>query len=374
MKQEYENEDEIFEKRESRLGGKVVEKIRKYIIPIIAIFVILLIVIAEMVTHCFSNLINTNVGNTDGNIANGGYSVEKGKYIYYAAPSEDMNKVNINRIEKGKKDEIVIFQGDYDVRSLNIKNNKIYFVNITNENLSHGDTLNNKIYSMNLDGTDAKVINDNEFSNEYLEIYVVGNKIYYVGTDNNVYSMDLKGGNRQLEVESQTGFLAVNSKYILYNKAKENSDTYVTYIKSLGKNDERELNGQLINFANFYENYVYYIDENYKISKVSVNGGETQKIYDGTAYNMNAYDGNIYYLNYRDESNEDYTVCIYKISVDGGEPKKVKDLNYYSSFINVVNGYIYSTDVNTEESKSYITLINLEDFSETILKEWKFGE
>ena len=59
MKQEYENEDEIFEKRESRLGGKVVEKIRKYIIPIIAIFVILLIVIAEMVTHCFSNLTDT---------------------------------------------------------------------------------------------------------------------------------------------------------------------------------------------------------------------------------------------------------------------------------------------------------------------------
>ena len=61
---------------------------------------------------------------------------------------------------------------------------------------------------------------------------------------------------------------------------------------------------------------------------------------------MNIYNGNIYYLNYKDEANEDYTVCIFKISVDGGDAVNIKELSYYSSFINVVNGYIYLMDMN----------------------------
>lgn len=377
MKQEYENEDEIFENRESHsnVGKNLFNIMKKFKILISVFLIVSILIILELSTNCFSNIIFNTEGNTIGNIINGGYSVEKGKYIYYAAPSEDMNKVNINRIEKGKNNSTVIFQGDYDIRSLNVKNNKIYFVNIKNESISHSDTLNNQIYCMNLDGKDAKVINDNEFSNDFLEIYVVKNRIYYVGTDNNVYSMDLNGGNRELEVESNTGFLAINDKYIVYNKSKEDNDTYVTFIKPLGKDDEREVvANSLINIPIFYNNYIYYIDEKNEISRISLSGGSPEKIYSGSAYNMNIYDDNIYYLNYRDEANEDYTVCIFKMNIDEKEPVKIKELNYYSSFINLVNGYIYSTDLNPEESKSYISLINIDDFSETILQEWKFGQ
>lgn len=375
MREEYENEDEIFEKRESQIGKKLGEIIKKFKFLIIAIIIILIMIILELFTNFFSNIICHKEGNTVGNITNGGYSVEKGKFIYYAAPSEDMNKVNINRIEKGKNDSSVLFKGDYDIRSLNITGNKIYFVNIKNENFSNNDNLNNQIYCMNLDGKDVTLINDNEFSNDFLEIYVIKNRVYYVGTDNNVYSMDLKGEDRKLEVESNTGLLAINNKFIIYNKEKEGNDTYVTYIKTLGKNDERELiSNSLINTPILYENYVYYIDEKSEISRVNLNGGNPEKIYSGTAYNMNIYNGNIYYLNYRDEANEDYTVCIFKMSINDKEPIKIKELDYYSSFINLVNGFIYSTDINTEESKSYISLINVDDFSETILQEWKFGE
>lgn len=376
MRQEYENEDEIFEKRETHNFGKVFEKIKKFIILIIVFIIAVILIVIELTTHCFSNLINFNAksGNTVGNITNCGYSVEYKNYIYYVAPNEKMEKVNINKVENGKKDSTVIFEGDYDIRSLNISKNKMYFINLSNENTTHGDTVNNKIYSMNLDGTEATIINDNEFSNEYLEMYVIGNKIYYVGTDDNVYSMDLKGGNRQLEVESNTGLLAVNNKYIIYDKAKGDSDTFVTYIKSLDKNDERELTGEMLHIPNFYGDYVYYINDNTGISRVSVNGGEPEIVYDGTAYNMNIYNENIYYLNYRDEANEDYTVCIFKMSVNGGEPQKIKELDYYSSFINLVNGYVYLMDMNMEESKSFISLVNVDDTSEIVLKEWKFGE
>ena len=39
--------------------------------------------VLELSTNCFSNIIFNTEGNTIGNIINGGYSVEKGKYIYY---------------------------------------------------------------------------------------------------------------------------------------------------------------------------------------------------------------------------------------------------------------------------------------------------
>ena len=376
MEQKYENEDEIFEKKETHVEGKIVEKVKKFIIPIIALSIILILIIIEFTTHCFSNLINSNakVGNTIGNITNCGYSVESGNYIYYVAPGENMEKVNINKVEKGNSDSQTIYEGDYDIRSLNISNNKIYFISLSYENLSENDSVNNKIYSINLDGSESTVINDNEFANDFLDMYVVGNKIYYVGTDYNVYSMDLKGGNRQLEVESHNGFLAINNKYIVYYKEKEGNENYVTCIKSLNKNDEREITNSRVNTPNIYGDYVYYINENTGVSRINVNGGEPEVIHEGSVYNMNIYNGNIYYLNYKDEANEDYTVCIFKISVDGGDAVNIKELAYYSSFINVVNGYIYLMDMNIEEGKSFISLVNVDDSSEIILHEWKFGE
>ena len=376
MEPKYENEDEIFEKRETHVGGKIVEKVKKFIVPIIVLAIIIVLVIIEFATHCFSNLISSKakIGNTVGNITNCGYSVENGNYIYYVAPSENMDKVSINKVEKEKSDSEIVFEGDYDIRSLNISNNKLYFISLSYENLSENDSVNNKIYSINLDGSEATVINDNEFANDFLDMYVVGNKIYYVGTDYNVYSMDLKGGNRQLEVESHNGFLAISNKYIVYYKEKKDNENYVTCIKSLNKNDERELTNSRVNTPDIYGDYVYYINENTGISRINVNGGEPEVIREGSVYNMNIYNGNIYYLNYKDEANEDYTVCIFKISVDGGEAVKIKELAYYSSFINVVNGYIYLMDMNIEEGKSFISLVNVDDSSEIILHEWKFGE
>ena len=376
MEPKYENEDEIFEKRETHVGGKIVEKVKKFIVPIIVLAIIIVLVIIEFATHCFSNLISSKakIGNTVGNITNCGYSVENGNYIYYVAPSENMDKVSINKVEKEKSDSEIVFEGDYDIRSLNISNNKLYFISLSYENLSENDSVNNKIYSMNLDGSESTVINDNEFANDFLDMYVVGNKIYYVGTDYNVYSMDLKGGNRQLEVESHNGFLAISNKYIVYYKEKKDNENYVTCIKSLNKNDERELTNSRVNTPDIYGDYVYYINENTGISRINVNGGEPEVIREGSVYNMNIYNGNIYYLNYKDEANEDYTVCIFKISVDGGDAVNIKELAYYSSFINVVNGYIYLMDMNIEEGKSFISLVNVDDSSEIILHELKFGE
>lgn len=377
MKQAYEDEDEIFEKKESNMSEnfKKIFKNKKIVVAVIIVLIIAILAVLEFTTGLISNLLymNAGLGNSVGNITNCGYSAEKDDYIYYVAPSENMETVNINKVQKGSSESEVIFSGSYDIRALNITGNQIYFISISYDD-KLDDKVDNKIYKMNLDGSNQVVINDNEFAYDYYDMYVVNNKIYYVGTDYNVYKMNLDGQDKELAVETDTGFLAINEKYIIYNKENEDSSDYVTYIRSLNKEDEREITGSRLFTPDIYEDYVYYINSNQNIARVSVNGGEEEVIYNGSAYNMNIYNGDIYYLNYKDETNEDYTVCIYKINANGGEAQIVKELLYYASFINLVNGYVYYMDMNVDEAKSFIDLVNVYDGSETVLYEWKFNE
>ena len=61
------------------------------------------------------------------------------------------------------------------------------------------------------------VINDNEFHDYCYEMYVVNDRIYYIGEDVNVYSMDLEGGDRQRVLGKERGYVAITEDYIIYN-------------------------------------------------------------------------------------------------------------------------------------------------------------
>lgn len=370
------NEEEVFEKKESKIKPKL-KKIfsnKKIVVAVIIVLVVAIVGILEFTTGAISNLIyiNAGMGNSVGNIVNCGYSVAKDDYIYYVAPGENMETTNIYRAKIGTSDSEQIFSGSYDIRALNVIGNKIYFINISTENAPDDDMVDNKIYKMNLDGSEPTIINDNEFAYDYYDMYIVNNKIYYVGTDYNVYKMDLNGGNRELVAETGTGYLAINEKYIIYNKENDDQSDYITYIRSLNGTDERAINSSRIYTPNIYGDYIYYINNDEVLAKAPVAGGEEEVILQNTVYNMNVSNGNIYYLNYKDEANEDYTVCIYKLSVDGGEPQVIKELSYYASFLNVVDDYVYYMDMN--EEKSFINLVNVNDSSEIQLYEWKLEE
>lgn len=361
------NEDEVFEKKESKL--KKIMKNKKMLSFIILALAIIILAILEGTTNCISGLWS-GMGNSIGNIANCGYAVGKGDSIYYVAPSEDMNTTNIYRVKNGSSESETIFNGNYDIRALNVKGNHLYFIGISYDDTSDDDSVDNKIYKMNLDGSDLTVINDNDFSYEFYDMYVVKNRIYYVGEDRNVYKMDLNGGNRELVVQTGTGFLALNEKYIIYNKENENGSDYTSYICSLNGKDEKQISSNRNFTPNIVEDTIYYINDKQNIAKINVNGGEEEIIYDGSAYNMNIYKDSIYFLNYKDEASEDYTVCIYKIPINGGESELVKEFSYYSSFIDIVNDYIYYMDM--DEEKAFINLVNTNDLSEIKLHDWDY--
>ncbi len=367
------NEDEVFEKKESKL--KIGEFFKnKIIITILVIILILAILVTlQIKTSMISNLFSRNqVGNSIGNIINCGYSVEKDDTIYYVSPDENMYATQISRVKKGSNESQIIYQGAYDIRALNIVGNKLYFISISAEHGEDEDGIDNKIYKMDLDGSNLTVINDNEFAYDYYDMHIIKNNIYYVGTDFNVYKMNLNGENRQLVVETGTGYLAINHKYIIYNKDNEDGSDYITYIRPLNGTEERAITSSRITSPILYKEYIYYINSDKHLAKMAITGGDEKELTDYTVYNMNIANDSIYYLNYKNEESENYSVSIFKLGLDGGEPEEIKELSNYSSFLNIIDCYVYYMDMN--EEKAFINLINLNDSKEIQLHEWNYKE
>lgn len=350
---EEENNKEETEKVEKKKSNK---KINKKMLGIVLLVVILIAVIALITSFA-----GKTVGSTIGNVRNYGYATESGNWIYFLSPNEESTQVGIFKIKKGdseQKTKEQLAMDTWDVLSLNVSGDYVYFIGILSDEYSENDARDNKIYRMKTDGSDLKVINDNEFDNECYEIYVVGNEIYYIGTDYNVYKMDSNGGNRKLVLENGTGYLGITNKYIIYNVENEDSTDYVTYIADLdGKNERPIIENTRLYSVNIIGNYVYYTNESKHICRVKIDGTDQATLYETTAYNLNVYGNYIYYLNYADEANQDYTVCIYKVKANGSTetPELIKTLDTYSSFLDVVDNWIIYMDSN--ETEGFINLL-----------------
>lgn len=346
-KEEKVKSEESKDKKESKMSNKT----------IIAIIVVAIVLIACI---ALGSLLSRNgVGNTIGNIRNYGYATINGNYIYYLAPNEDSTAVGIFKTKKdGTGEAKQLFMDDMDVLSINVYNGYVYFIGVGSEAYSEDDELDNKIYRMKTNGNNLTVINDNEFNNDCYEIYVINGYVYYIGKDNNIYKMNLDGSNRTLVSENETGYLGITEKYIIYNVLEDESSDYTTYIMNLdGTNQRPIIEGERLYSVNISGNYVYYTNVDKQVCKTEIDSGKSEVLLDTTAYNMNLYGDYIYFLNYKDLENEDYTVCLYKIKSDGSEETatNIKELDTYSSFINIVGDWVIYMDSN--ETEGFINLV-----------------
>lgn len=332
----------------------------------IIIIAIIIAVIAVLLVVCY--LVfgrNNKVGNTIGNIRNYGYSAIQGNWIYYVAPNEDSSKIGIYKVKTNGSDKKELYMNDADILSLNVCGNYLYFIGVGAESFSEEDEVDNKIYRMKLNGSDLQVINDNEFNNNCYEIYVIKDSIYYIGTDANIYKMKLDGSDKKVVTENGTGYLGITEDYIIYNKTKEDSSDYVTYIMNIdGTNERPILTDKRLYSVNIEKDYIYYTNEEKQIYKTKIDSGNEELVLDTTAYNLNIKDNYLYYLNYVDFENQDLTVCIFRIKADGSsqEPEKVKTLETYSSFIDVVGNWVVYLD--STDSSAYIKMVKIDGSKE----------
>ena len=355
------------EKKEKKEKSKknTISKKTKIILCFGLILVVLIItsIWLEISTKAISRkLFNYNkVGITIGNNNNNfGYAVNQGNWIYYMTLSKDASKIDINRIKLDGSNQEVIAEKDWEIYSINAYGKYLYF--IAYEPVQDENTYqNNKIYKMSLDGKEIRVINDNNFSDDCKSIYVTNDRIFYIGEDYNIYSMDLEGGNRSKVNDNKTGYIGITDKYILYNDYPEDpkSETdFVTYIMNIDGTNPREVNGQRLYNPNIVGNQIYYVNgDNSEIHKVDINGKNDVVVYKSPAYNMNIKDDYIYYLNYKNENadSEDEPVCIHKIKLDGTDHQIICEMTNYSSFVGVAGNWVYYTD--HDDNNYYINMI-----------------
>lgn len=339
-------------------GGEVKKGKKKILSKLIGLLIILVIVLVGYVLYDFGLITFKKVGNSIGNIRNYGYMAENGNWIYFVAPDEYGEKMCIYKVRKSGKNKESILEEEWDILGLNVYKNKIYFIAINEmvEPEDENDTVDNKIYSMNLDGSGLKVINDNKFNNDSYEIYVVKDKIYYIGEDANIYKMSLDGENKEVVNSDATGFLGITEKYILFNvqeNDEEGNSKIVTYSMNLNGEERKALTGERLFSVNVLGDDVYYVNEEKEVNKVNIVTGEKTEISKTSAYNMNVSNNKIYFMNYCDE---DYNTAIYKMDLDGFNEEELLKLETYSTFLDVVGNEILYLD--SDEEKGVINLLN----------------
>ena len=366
-----ENKKNKNKEKKAKKDKKAIKINKKWCAIGIILIAIVVLAILEVATNCFSNLIlgynkvGISIGNNNNNF---GYANIQGKWIYYMTLNEDATKININRIKSDGTSKEVIAERDWEIYSINAYKNYLYFI-AYEEAKDENTYLNNKIYKMSLDGKEIIAINDNQFSDDCKNIYVLNDRIYYIGENYNIYSMDLFGGDRRLVSDNGTGYIGISDKYILFNKLAENPESetdYQTYVVNLDGTNPRVINGQRLYNPNIVGNKIYYVNsENNEIHKIDIDGKNDVVVYKSPAYNMNVSGDYIYYLNYKNENadSEDEPVCIHKVKVDGTDHKIICEMQNYSSFINIAGDWVYYTD--HDSNNYYINMIKT-DGSDTV--------
>ena len=213
----------IFKKYYSNYVKKEMSKQEK--ISTIAILIGIIIIIIVIILAISKNNGSSNITAKTANLREYGYMDKMNNYIYYIAPNSDLTKMGIYKVKKdgSNKSEVKVFEENMDVLSLNCYKGYVYFIVQISGSSTSSDELDNKIYRMKKDGTALEVLNDNNFNDYCNSIYVNNNKIFYVGKDNHLYTMNLDGKNIKMlsdeviVMNSDLNDYIVTDKYIIYN-------------------------------------------------------------------------------------------------------------------------------------------------------------
>ena len=251
-----------------------------------------------------------------------------------------------------------LIEGIWEIVGINYSNNYLYFITIADSD-DEEDTIDNQIHKIKTDGTNHEIINNNNFHNDCYEIYVVNDKLYYIGEDECIYYMDLDGNNITKLNDNASGYIGITEDYIFFNKiieTDEESDddttNYVTYMMNLDGTEEHAIiEGEKLYNINVVGDYIYYINSSRYIFKVKLDGTENTMISSETAYNLNVTEDGIFYFNYYTVDDETVGVAIYKMDLDGSNLTELTRLEQYSEMLCEFDNWLFFADNNDSEGR-----------------------
>lgn len=274
------------------------------------------------------------IGNTSGNLANGGLAAIQGDWIYYVSWDGNYSAGNIFKINTDGTGLTQIT--DQTCNFINVVDDWVYYCN-------HNDYL--RAYKTKTDGTETTKVNDDGST----EISVAGNWIYYLNWEDRskVYKIRTNGTDRT-KVSDDVGFyLTVVDDWIYYI----NGDDGITYKIRTDGTDRTKVNDDPSSNLIVAGDWIYYkryssedvSDDSSEIYKIRTDGTDRTKIIDEDCGKFNVVDDWIYFT----KSNEYFS--IYRIRTDGTEYTRVN--NERSIGISIVNDWIYYC--NRDDNRMY---------------------
>lgn len=252
---------------------------------------------------------NNDLGNSRGNIANGGMVVEKDNWIYIGA-EEGIYKVLKN--DRNIKDKVASTENP--AFYLNIDKEYLYFITYNNSD-------SNAIKKVKLDGSGLETLAEDLDFNQ--DLILKNNRLYYINKDRNIVSINTNGENPVIISRDNCWRMSISSEWIYY----------------IDKNDTAKYNFETLHGD---------LDEAVmgKIYRVKLDGSGKEKICDDGTDFITVDENYVYYTNGNDgqvlasEGDSWHEGKLYRLDLDGSNKKKLLDYSCYA--INVTDDYIYA--------------------------------
>lgn len=285
------------------------------------------------------------VGNTSGNIYNGGLFSERDRKIYFSNDNDDGSLYVMN--SNSDADSIKKLHND-KAAYINVDENYIYYLraNNTREN-SSGSILmfnNTGIYRIKQNGKGLKLISSNPGSH----VTVIGNHVYYQNYDVEaglfLYRNQTDGTLERLLLRE-----AVIPTGIINNK-----------LYYVGVNEDHNINAlDLSSFTNrpciegnfaypiFMGDYIYYMDQsnNYSINRMNMDGSDRTVLVNNRTSTYNITNSGKY-LYYQIDELDKSKIC--RMDLTTFENEVLLD-GYYKQ-IHVTENYVFFKDFNNENT------------------------
>ena len=314
----------------------------KKMIPVLIVLLVLIIGLGSFAVIRRVRGIEQNpeetVGNTGGNLNNGGYFCETADSIYFA---NFYDEGTLYRMNKDRSD-IQKLSGAA-VGFLNNGGNYLYYYQL---NSSAASSLGfvvrvSGLYRSNLKGEQVICLDKADCD----RVILIGNNVYYTKAVDGMDTLCLhRVSTDKKHQQMLTDFLlnpasAVNG-IIYYNGTKEDHYLYTYDTRS----DLSTLVAEYQMWFPVYDNgSIYFLDlsNNYRLCRLSLSDGALNVLTQDRVECFNVANGYVYY-----QTTDPTDPALYMTTSDGGEPVRLADGVYHN--INIAGGYVYYTGFQTD--------------------------
>ncbi len=319
-------------------------------IKIIIAFSIIAIGIAVAAFFTYKSRIVPNndiscVGNTAGNLNNGGLFVAKDDVVYFSNPydkgcvySMNCDESNFRKISTNSSSHLLI-GGDY----------LYYYMDVNGGGQGIGTVIKlHGIYRSDLDGKHSTSID----SRMAINMQLVGNYVYYQDYNNTDFTTT-----RRVKIDgsesTQVSDTIINPSCAYNGKVYFNGTEKDHYLYAMDTETNKIItvyNGNLW-YPQYYEGYIYYMDvgHDYRLCRYNLTTGQEEVLTNDRCDTFNVGQGYIYYQYVSDSP------ALKRMSLDGSNPEIVATGTYNS--INLTSRYAYFKSFG-DDTTIYHTPIN----------------